>query len=205
MHLIYHTIDISFNPFPAHRPIHVPVYEKVPVYVPHPVPVAVPQYIRVPIPQPYPRYKKVHYKIEIPVYKLIPHIIEKPVPYKVEKPYHVEVEKPFPVEVIKKLEIPIPKPYPVHVVYYKHISEDDPAPSTTARPKPIIVKTKKQPKQHSHDYNDYQNSFQSYVKHPSVEQYPPAPSSSTNFASDFHIDNFNEFKRKRFTFTRRRQ
>lgn len=29
---------------------------------------------------------------------------------------------------IKKLEIPVPKPYPVHVIYYKHISEDDPPP-----------------------------------------------------------------------------
>lgn len=29
---------------------------------------------------------------------------------------------------MKKLEIPVPKPYPVHVVYYKHISEDDPPP-----------------------------------------------------------------------------
>jgi hypothetical protein len=38
------------------------------------------------------------------------------------------VEKPFPVEVVKKLEIPVPKPYPVHVIYYKHISEDDPPP-----------------------------------------------------------------------------
>ena len=59
------------------------------------------------------------------MYKVVPEIIEKPVPYTVEKPYKVEIEKPFPVEVVRKIEIPVPKPYPVHVVYYKHISEDD--------------------------------------------------------------------------------
>lgn len=97
----------------------------------------VPQYIRVPIPQPYPKYTRVQHKIEIPVYKLIPQIIEKPVPYTVEKPYQIEVEKPFPVSVVKKLEVPYPKPYPQHVIYYKHISEDDPPPppSTTPRPR----------------------------------------------------------------------
>jgi hypothetical protein len=31
--------------------------------------------------------------------------------------------------VVKKFEVPVPKPYPVHVVYYKHINEDDPAPT----------------------------------------------------------------------------
>lgn len=44
--------------------------------------------------------------------------------------FSVEIEKPFPVEVVKKLEIPVPKPYPVHVIYYKHISEDDPPPKS---------------------------------------------------------------------------
>lgn len=39
----------------THRPIHVPLYQRYPVNVPHPVPIAVPQYVRVPIPQPYPR------------------------------------------------------------------------------------------------------------------------------------------------------
>lgn len=183
----------NFN-FLAHRPIHVPVYEKVPVNVPHPVPVAVPTYIRVPIPQPYPRYRKVHHKIEIPVYKLIPQIIEKPVPYKVERPYQVEVEKPFPVEVVKKLEIPVPKPYPVHVIYYKHISEDDPAPSTTPKPKIVAFKSQKTP-----------TSFQSFFKLPTSEPFSSNQSPSfTNFNSDFHLtgghfDNFNEFKRKRST------
>jgi hypothetical protein len=71
----------------THRPIHVPVYERYPISVPHPVPIAVPQYVRVPIPQPYPRYMPVRHNIEIPVYKIIPEIIEKPVPYTVEKPY----------------------------------------------------------------------------------------------------------------------
>lgn len=42
--------------------------------------------------------------------------------------FSVEVERPFPVEVVKKLLITVPKPYPVHVVYYKHISEDDATP-----------------------------------------------------------------------------
>lgn len=35
---------------------------------------------------------------------------------------------------MKKLEIPVPKPYPVHVIYYKHISEDDPPPPQTRFP-----------------------------------------------------------------------
>jgi hypothetical protein len=39
------------------------------------------------IPQPYPNYTQVQHKIIIPVYKIIPEIIEKPVPYTVEKPY----------------------------------------------------------------------------------------------------------------------
>lgn len=39
----------------THRPIHVPVYQRYPVNVPHPVPIAVPHYVKVPIPQPYPR------------------------------------------------------------------------------------------------------------------------------------------------------
>jgi hypothetical protein len=69
------------------RPIHVPVYERVPVNVPHPVPIAHPVYIRVPIPMPYPNYVTVKHVIEIPVYRVVPEIIEKPVPYTVEKPY----------------------------------------------------------------------------------------------------------------------
>lgn len=39
----------------THRPIHVPVYQRYPVNVPHPVPIAVPHYVKVPIPQPYPK------------------------------------------------------------------------------------------------------------------------------------------------------
>jgi hypothetical protein len=39
--------------------------------------------------------------------------VEKPVPYPVEKPYHVTVEKHVP--------IPVPKPFPVHYTVYKHI------------------------------------------------------------------------------------
>lgn len=69
------------------RPIHVPVYQRYPINVPHPVPIAVPQYVRVPIPQPYPKYTQIEHKIEIPVYKIVPEIIEKPIPYTVEKPY----------------------------------------------------------------------------------------------------------------------
>jgi hypothetical protein len=136
------------------RPIHVPVFQRYPVNVPHPVPIAVPQYVRVHIPQPFPRYNHVQHRVEIPVYRIIPEIIEKLVPYTVEKPYPskstgerspfdaeinfaivlVQVEKPFPVQVVKKLEIPVPKPYPVHVIYYKHISEDDPPPQKTKSP-----------------------------------------------------------------------
>lgn len=71
----------------SHRPIHVPVYERIPINVPHPVPIAVPHYIRVAIPQPYPRYHHVQHRIEVPVYKIIPEIVEKPVPYTVERPY----------------------------------------------------------------------------------------------------------------------
>lgn len=80
-----------------------------------------------PIPQPYPNYINVQHKIEVPVFKVVPEIIEKRVPYTVEKPYKVEVEKPYPIEVYKKIEIPVPMPYPVHVVYYKHVSEEDQA------------------------------------------------------------------------------
>lgn len=69
------------------RPIHVPVYQRVPINVPHPEAFAVPQYVRVYIPHPYPRYTHVQHKVEIPVYKIIPEYIEKPVPYTVEKPY----------------------------------------------------------------------------------------------------------------------
>lgn len=136
----------------SHRPIHVPVFQRYPINVPHPVPVAVPQYVRVSIPQPYPKYTRIEHRIEIPVYRVIPEIIEKPVPYAFEKPYPgttqnvqdlfrlicwsflVEVERPFPVQVVKKLEIPVPKPYPVHVIYYKHISEDDPPPTNAKIP-----------------------------------------------------------------------
>lgn len=71
----------------THRPIHVPVFERYPINVPHPVPIAVPHYVKVHIPQPYPKYHQVQHKIEIPVYKIIPEIIEKPVPYTVEKPF----------------------------------------------------------------------------------------------------------------------
>lgn len=71
----------------THRPIHVPVYQRYPINVPHPEPFAVPQYVRVYIPQPYPKYIHVQHKVEIPVYRIIPEIIEKPTPYTVEKPY----------------------------------------------------------------------------------------------------------------------
>jgi hypothetical protein len=72
------------------RPVHVPVFQRYPVNVPHPMPVAVPQYVRVAIPQPYPRYNHVQHRVEIPVYQIIPEIVEKPVPYTVEKPYPSE-------------------------------------------------------------------------------------------------------------------
>ncbi|KAG5671842.1 hypothetical protein PVAND_002016 [Polypedilum vanderplanki] len=123
------------------RPVHVPVFERVPVSVPHPVPYAVPQYIKVPIPQPFPQYTKVQHPIQVPVYKVVPEIIEKPAPYTIEKPFPIEVEKPFPVEVVKKFEVPVPRPYPVHMIYYKHISEDD----ATQK---IVVKPTKQIQQH---------------------------------------------------------
>lgn len=79
----------------THRPIHVPVYERYPINVPHPVAIAVPQYIRVPIPQPYPKYTHVQHRIEIPVYRIIPEIIEKPVPYIVEKAYPSKIFNHF--------------------------------------------------------------------------------------------------------------
>lgn len=71
----------------SHRPIYTPVYERVPVNVPHPEAVAVPYYVKVYIPQPIPKYSHVQHRIEVPVYKLIPEIIEKPVPYTVEKAF----------------------------------------------------------------------------------------------------------------------
>jgi hypothetical protein len=69
------------------RPVHVPVFERIPVNVPNPVPYAVPQYIRVPIPQPYPQYTRIQHPIEVPVYKVVPEVIEKPKLYTVEKPF----------------------------------------------------------------------------------------------------------------------
>ncbi|EDS26006.1 conserved hypothetical protein [Culex quinquefasciatus] len=82
----------------------VPIYQKIGVPVPHPVPVAVPQYVKINVPQPYPVQVNVEQQIKVPVYKIVPKIIERPVPYTVEKSYPVEVEKPFPVEVLKKIE-----------------------------------------------------------------------------------------------------
>ena len=52
---------------------------------------------------------------------MVPQVIEKPVPYTMEKHEPVEVKKPYPIEVIKKNEIPVPKPYPVPVTVYKHV------------------------------------------------------------------------------------
>ncbi|XP_058824488.1 uncharacterized protein LOC131685077 [Topomyia yanbarensis] len=103
----------------------VPVYQKIGVPVPHPVPVAVPQYVKVNIPQPYPVQVNVEQHIKVPVYRIVPKIIERPVPYTVEKSYPVEVEKPFPVEVLKKIEIPVPKPYPVPVPVYRHVTHKE--------------------------------------------------------------------------------
>ncbi|XP_055644661.1 uncharacterized protein LOC129780417 [Toxorhynchites rutilus septentrionalis] len=101
----------------------VPIYQKIGVPVPHPIPVAVPQYVKVNIPQPYPVQVNVEQKIKVPVYRIVPKIIERPVPYTVEKSYPVEVEKPFPVEVLKKIEVPVPKPYPVPVPVYRHVTD----------------------------------------------------------------------------------
>lgn len=103
----------------------VPVYEKIGVPIPHPVPVAVPNYVKVGIPQPYPVHVTVQHPIEVPVYKVVPQIIEKPVPYTVEKPYPVEVKKPFPVEVVKKIEVRVPQPYPVPFTVYKHVLQKE--------------------------------------------------------------------------------
>lgn len=76
-------------------------------------------------------------------------MIEKPLPYTVEKPYPsktlnlkfekeslkflfiVEVERPFPIEIIRKFHVPVPKPFPIHQIIYKHINEDDPPPKNT--------------------------------------------------------------------------
>ncbi|KAL9697491.1 hypothetical protein quinque_000932 [Culex quinquefasciatus] len=101
----------------------VPIYQKIGVPVPHPVPVAVPQYVKINVPQPYPVQVNVEQQIKVPVYKIVPKIIERPVPYTVEKSYPVEVEKPFPVEVLKKIEVPVPKPYPVPVPIYRHVTQ----------------------------------------------------------------------------------
>lgn len=79
----YHFHQFYLNLFAFHKTLKF----RYPINVPHPEPIAVPQYIRVPIPQPYPKYTHVKHRIEIPVYKIIPEIIEKPVPYTVEKPY----------------------------------------------------------------------------------------------------------------------
>ncbi|XP_055540069.1 uncharacterized protein LOC129726888 [Wyeomyia smithii] len=103
----------------------VPVFQKIGVPVPHPIPVAVPQYVKVNIPQPYPVQVNVEQQIKVPVYRIVPKIIERPVPYTVEKSYPVEVEKPFPVEVLKKIEVPVPKPYPVPVPIYRHVTHKE--------------------------------------------------------------------------------
>lgn len=47
-HHIHTTHSVESKPHP------VPVYEKIGVPIPHPVPVAVPNYVKVKIPQPYP-------------------------------------------------------------------------------------------------------------------------------------------------------
>ncbi|XP_065094199.1 uncharacterized protein LOC135714947 [Ochlerotatus camptorhynchus] len=103
----------------------VPVYQKIGVPVPHPIPVAVPQYVKINVPQPYPVQVNVQQQIKVPVYRIVPKIIERPVPYTVEKSYPVEVEKPFPVEVLKKIEVPVPKPYPVPVPIYRHVTHKE--------------------------------------------------------------------------------
>uniref|UniRef100_A0A182S6R0 Uncharacterized protein n=1 Tax=Anopheles maculatus TaxID=74869 RepID=A0A182S6R0_9DIPT len=60
------------------KTVPVPVFQKVGVPVPHPVPIAVPHYIKVYIPQPYPLQVNVEQPIKIPIYKVIPKVIEKP-------------------------------------------------------------------------------------------------------------------------------
>lgn len=47
-HHVHTTHSVESKPHP------VPVYEKIGVPIPHPVPVAVPNYVKVKIPQPYP-------------------------------------------------------------------------------------------------------------------------------------------------------
>lgn len=146
----------------THRPIHVPLFERFPINVPHPVPFAVPQYVRVPIPQPHTKYNHVQHTIKTPVYRAIPKIIEKPVPYVDVQPkpgrsetvktfyenftiqsISVEVEKPFPVEGIKKPKTPTAKSNPAHVVYSKHVSNHNGKFRATGLNHPTL-KTKRQ-------------------------------------------------------------
>jgi hypothetical protein len=103
----------------------------------------------------------------------------------------VEVEKPFPVEVVKKLEIPVPKPYPVHMIYYKHISEDDPPPKST---KPIygyapsysnkyigdenLLKAFKNPQSHG-----IKSNFQ-HVFHPFTQTYEKENENQINYEAE---------------------
>lgn len=56
-HHIHTTHSVESKPHP------VPVYEKIGVPIPHPVPVAVPHYVKVKIPQPYPVIVFVHLKL----------------------------------------------------------------------------------------------------------------------------------------------
>ncbi|XP_062565261.1 uncharacterized protein LOC134227643 isoform X1 [Armigeres subalbatus] len=114
-----------FTQSEKHATYSVPIYQKIGVPVPHPIPVAVPQYVKINVPQPYPVQVNVEQPIKVPVYRIVPKIIERPVPYTVEKSYPVEVEKPFPVEVLKKIEVPVPKPYPVPVPIYRHVTQKD--------------------------------------------------------------------------------
>uniref|UniRef100_A0A1B0DIQ7 Uncharacterized protein n=1 Tax=Phlebotomus papatasi TaxID=29031 RepID=A0A1B0DIQ7_PHLPP len=121
----HHDVHTTHSEVEKHVP--VPVYEKVGIPIPHPVPVAVPNYVKVGIPQPYPVHVTVQQPIQVPIYKVVPQIIEKAVPVPVEKPYPVEIQKPYPVEVIKKIEVPVPKPYPVPFTVYKHILQKEKA------------------------------------------------------------------------------
>ncbi|XP_065356345.1 uncharacterized protein LOC135950741 [Calliphora vicina] len=107
------------EPYPVEKIVHIPVekiIEKI-VHVPKPYPVE--KIIKVPVeklihvPKPYAVEKIVEKKVPYPVEKIVEKIIEKKVPYPVEKIIHVPVEK-----IVEKI-VHIPKPYPVEKIVEK--------------------------------------------------------------------------------------
>ncbi|KAL0114758.1 hypothetical protein PUN28_011816 [Cardiocondyla obscurior] len=98
---------------PTFNHIGIPMIQKVPISIPHPVieTYAQPYPVTVVIPKPVP------YEVEKQVFKTV----EKKVPTPVEKIIPIKIEKPVPFHVVKHIPVPVVKPIPIKIPVYKTI------------------------------------------------------------------------------------